>query len=38
LVGVLLDALTPRGLDHFEDAVRLPILDKRPYGQGEEGR
>ena len=37
-VGVLLYALTPRGLAHLEDAPGLPLADKRPFGTGEEGR
>jgi hypothetical protein len=36
-VGVLLAAVTPRGLTSFEEAVRMPIGNK-PFGRSEDGR
>ena len=38
VMGFLAYALTPRGLDQFQDAIRLPLGRNRPYGNGEEGR
>ena len=36
-IGVLLAAVTPRGLTSFEEAVRMPSGHK-PSGRAEEGR
>ena len=38
-VGVLLNALTPRGLTHFEDDPGMPLqATKQPFVPGEKGR
>ena len=38
-VGVLLNALTPRGLAHLEDSPGMRLeASRQPFGSGEEGR
>jgi cbb3-type cytochrome oxidase subunit 3 len=32
VIGILFHALTPRGLDHFQDAIRLPLGRGRRTG------
>ena len=35
ILGVLLTALTPRGLEGFDEIFKLPLGPKRPFGHGD---
>jgi hypothetical protein len=38
VMGILFHALTPRGLDHFQDTFRLPLVREHPGGNDREWR